>query len=144
MISINVRPSSVITVRGLVPPQSLTAAAASSAWIDAALDHKHGIAVLLGSVATGGTMTITAEQSAASDGSSPKALNINGAASVAYADTTDNTAAVLDLEPLDIENSFRWIRVTATATGAGDAVLIGCALLGVGPKHETGLNPSTT
>lgn len=144
MISGNVRPSSVIKVKASVPPQSLTAAAASTGWIDTADEMKFAVALLLGSVATGATMTISAEQSTVAAGTSPKALAINGAATAAFADTTDNTNAILDLDSVDIENGFRYIRVTATAAGGGAAVLSGAVILGVGPRHETGLNPSTT
>ncbi len=144
MISVNVRPSSVILIKDTIPAQSLTASAASTGWVKTSDEHKHAIALLFGSIATGAGVTISAQQATDSSGTGAKVLNINGAATAVYVDTDDNKSAILDLDPVDVENTFYYIRATVTTTGAGDAVLVAAALIGVGPKHETGLNPSTT
>lgn len=139
MVSTNVRPSSIIANLANLAPASISAATHFAAFVDTAKYHKFLLVVTTGTQAG---CDVEMRQSAASGGTSPKALNFadGDGSKFTIADADDNKVFLYDIGDVDCEGGFRYIDVTLTPASAG---VIGAQLFGVGPKYETGPSPST-
>lgn len=140
MQNVNVPPSELATLVGVIDPQSASTAK-SSGWI-AAKDYASFRAdILVGAIAATGTFDAKLEQ--ASDGSGTGAKDITGKAITQLDEDGDNKQLQIELYPeeLDLANGFTHFRLTVTPATA--ASLLAGAVYGFGPRYGPGTDATS-
>jgi hypothetical protein len=127
---LNAKPSELAAVVGVIDPDANTAAALSTGWVD-----MRDFAALLGIVMAGdlgasGTLDAKFEQATSSGGAGVKDVTGKAITQLTQAGTDSNKQALINLraEELDVENGFRYARLTmttATATSDSAAMVLG-------------------
>lgn len=127
------KPKSFFPVEGgSIAPQSVAAAGtAASGWIDCAEAHTIAMLLMTGLLDVG-RVEVTWEQAKTNAGGDAKALDTGGFAQHNTALNADNTETWIEgnVEELDINNGFRFVKATITggATLGGAGALIAAAL----------------
>lgn len=131
-----------LPIVGVIDPASKTAGAYSTGWIDFSLYNRLYAILLMGAIASSGTVDAKFEQATSAAGAGAK--DVTDAALAQSADTVaDNTQATLEIRQanLDVNGGFRWVRLTVTTATA--ATILGAAVLAVGAKFEPAADLAT-
>ncbi|HET6410433.1 MAG TPA: hypothetical protein VFG53_00080 [Anaeromyxobacter sp.] len=130
-ISPNVSPGSYLVPIGVVPATVQGADPVATDWVSVGDYAWHVLSAVVG--ATAGVV-ISAQQAKDGSGTGAKAIDIDGAASVAFiASTDDNTSKLCVLDRVDYEGGFGFLQITFTPSDKSD---FAGALIGVGPRYE--------
>ncbi len=92
------------------------------------------VLMMVGAIATNGTLDLKIEQANAASGGTVKA--ITGKVITQQTDANDDKQFIIELltSELDVSNGFSWILVSATPATA--ASILGLVVLGVDPKYS--------
>ena len=125
-------PTERLALVGVINPADLATTAASTAWVDMA-KFAQLVGYVIGGALTG-TLDAKFQQATSSAGAGAK--DVTGKAMTQFAATDDNKQVQLNLraEQLDMDNDFRYARLTVTPTG-GTTNLASAVLFGVDPKY---------
>ncbi|WP_022699298.1 hypothetical protein [Euryhalocaulis caribicus] len=132
-MSLNLKPSDRAAVAGVIDPDAYTAGDNSTDWISAADFHNFLAMVLVGDIASSGTVDAKIEE--ATDGSGSGAQDLDGKAitQLTQAGSDSNKQALINLRPEDLSEGFTHFRLTITgATAAADH---GGVVLGFDPLY---------
>lgn len=130
----NIKPSKLYSAKDEVLPQSAAAAATlTSGWIDAASMKWLKILALVGAGA--GTVAIKVEQATTAAGAGVKDLYTAeqvGITALATAAKRAQADVALDAN-LDVNNAFRYVRISLTVTGGAGTLVSASAEVGPVP-----------
>lgn len=122
-------------VLSVIDPDVTTASTVTSGWVDASKFHGILAIVLAGDLGTNATVDAKLEQADTSAGGNAKDVAGSDITQMTQAGTDQsNTQAVISLQPdaLDVDNGFRWVRLSITVgTATSDA---GGVVLGLAPR----------
>ncbi len=126
----SLKPSQRIAVAGVIDPQSANAAV-STPWIDMASFHKAMAVVQAGAIAAGGTVDAKFQQATDANGTGTKDVATTPITQVTQAGAGSSTQALINVKAaeLDINNGFRFVRLTVTPAVA--AAFVAATVLGV-------------
>lgn len=123
----NVKPSDRAVLQAVINPQSATTAK-STGYVDMGKAGSIQALVLVGTIASTGTVDAKLEQ-ATTDGGTPKDVTGKAITQLTQAGTDSDKQAIINCqsEDLDVANGYRWVRLTITPATA--AALISGAIL---------------
>jgi hypothetical protein len=130
----NALPSEIAGVVAVIDPDAYSNAAYSTGWFDVSKFHSFVGIVLAGDLGSSATIDAKFEQ-ATTDGGSPKNVTGRAITQLTQAGTDSNKQALINLRPddLDMDNGYRWARLTVTVgTAASDMAAL---VLGVHPRN---------
>lgn len=132
----NLLPSHRAAVLGVIDPDATAAGAVSTGWIDLSKWGSIMAITLAGALGTNATFDAKLEQATASDGTGVKDVTGKAITQLTQAGTDESDKqAIINCFPddLDINNGFRYVRLTITvATATSDA---GGLVLGLDPRY---------
>lgn len=121
----NAKMSELISVAGVIDPDANAPGAVSSDWVDIADFHSLLAVVMVGDIGTSCTIAAKLEQATSSGGAGVK--DVTGK-SITTLDQTaspnpSNQQVTIDCKPedLDIDNGFRYVRLTVTGVDDGNS-----------------------
>lgn len=130
----NLLPSEVAGVVAVIDPDAYSNAAYSTTWFDVSKFHSFVGVVLAGDLGSSATCNAKFEQ-ATTDGGTPKDVTGRAITALTQAGTDSNKQALINLRPddLDMDNGYRWARLTVTIdVAASDMAAL---VLGVHPRN---------
>ena len=142
-LNTNFKPSDLITLLDTIDPVSQAAGTVTTAWLSAA-DFPVYMA-RLGVGALGSSATVDAKIQQATDSSGTGAKDLSGSAitQLTKAGSDDNKQVLINFraDRLDINNSFKYFRLSATVATA--ACLIAAEVYGLGAYNFPGSHVSS-
>lgn len=138
----NLKPSDRGTLMAVINPQSATTAK-SSGWVS--METLDGIlaTVLVGTIASTGTVDAKIEQATDSSGTSAKDITGKSITQLTEAGTDSDKQAVINVlaEDLDLANNFDHVRLTVTPATA--AALIAGTVHGYSARYQPATDATT-
>lgn len=126
----NAKPSELVAVVGNIDPDANAAGAYSTGWVDTR-DFGQLLAIIqAGDLGASATLDAKLEQATTSGGSGVKDITGKAITQLTQAGTDSNKQSLINLRAaeLDVDNGFRYVRLTMTvavATSDSGAVLLG-------------------
>lgn len=138
----NVRGADLATLKTVINPQSATTVK-TSAWIAAADFAAFVATVLVGVIASTGTVDAKLQQATDASGTSAKDITGKAITQLTEAGTDSNKQAQIHLKPeeLDLANGFTHFALLITPATA--AALIAGAVHGVGARYQPATDATT-
>lgn len=129
----NVKPSDRAVLVAVINPQSATTAK-SSGWVDMGLNGSLVADILVGTIASNGTVDAKLEQ-ATTSGGTPKDVTGKAITQLTQAGTDSDKQARINCQSsdLDVANGYRWVRLTITPATA--AALIAGAVYAMDQRY---------
>jgi hypothetical protein len=119
----NVLPSKRGSTIDLIPPQSVTGTSVSTGWVDMSTRQAVQAVVNVGVISSSGVVNAKLEQTT-SDGGSAADVTSKAITALTQAGSDSNKGAILNCrsDELDVNNGYRWVRLTITVSGAAALV----------------------
>ncbi|MFV9616172.1 MAG: hypothetical protein ACNYZG_09455 [Gammaproteobacteria bacterium] len=135
MSKINSLPSEAAAVVATIDPDTYTAAAYTSDYIDMGLFERAQFVVMTGTLGTAATVDASIVQATTAAGAGSKALTTSKAITQLVKATNDDDQAIINVlaEDLDLANSFDFCAITVTVGVATSDV--GAIGLGFNPRY---------
>jgi len=142
MIATNFKPSDQFPLLATIAPVSQAAGTVTTGWISAADYVAYYIKVGVGVLGASATVDVKVQQATDSSGTGVKDVSGSSITQLTKAGTDDGKVVVINLraDRLDINNSFKYFRVSLTDATA--ASLITVDVYGVGAYNAPG-TPAT-
>ncbi len=125
----NVPTTELVTLVGAIDPQD-AAGALSTGWVDFSRFQ-----ALMALVSSGAVTAVDAKLEQATDETGAGAKDVTGKAVTSFADDNSQVAINIQHSDMDMQNDFRFVRLTVTATGLVSASLFG-VLAAYGPASQ--------
>lgn len=126
--------SEQVAVCGVIDPDAHSTGAQTTGWVDASEFNQFMAIVFAGTLVSTATLDAKIEQATTSGGGSAKDLTGSAITQLTQAGSDSDKQAVINFSStdLDVDNNFRYVRLSVTlGTAGGD---IGGVLLGLGPR----------
>ena len=132
------RPSDQAAIVAAINPASQGVGSVSSGWVDMSKFEKLMAIVQAGAIGASATLDAKLEQATSSGGAGVKDITGKAITQLTKAGTDDNKQAIVNLaaEELDVNNGFRYVRLTLTVGTA--ATLVGGLVLGFNARYAPG------
>jgi hypothetical protein len=132
----NVKPSERVALLGAINPQSAAAGTLTTGWIDVSKWGSVQAVLLAGALGASATVDAKFEQASAAGGTGAKDVTGYAITQLTKAGTDDNKQVIVNLptEKLDINNGFRWVRLSVTVATA--ACLVSAIVQGFDGRFE--------
>jgi hypothetical protein len=129
-----IRPSQRASVVGVIAPISASSVQ-TSGWVDATTFFNYLAIISTGVMQATGTVDAKIQQATSSGGAGAKDVTGKAITQITQAASGSGTQQLINVraEDLDLNNGFKWIRVSVTPATA--ASLISATLLGFDPRN---------
>jgi hypothetical protein len=129
MTDINVKPSDIAVVAGIIDPDAYAASTVTTGWINMADFEAIQAIVMAGTLGVSATLNAKLEQATSSGGAGAKDITGKAITALTQAGTDDDKQAIINCRAheLDVDGGFTHVRLSMTigvaASDAGGIVL---------------------
>lgn len=141
-MNVNVKPSDRGTLLGRITPQSATTAK-STAWISMATLGSALATVMVGTIASTGTVDAKIEQATSAAGAGAKDITGLAITQLTEAGTDSDKDVEINVQPSDLDRANGFTHIRLTITPATAAALIAGTLRGFNSRYQPAADATT-